>query len=132
MTLPFVVHPFAWLFAVLAAAVMFWAYARPADHFMKRLWLYMVESKAEAYRPLLGTHYRFDLKRAVIAGRVMFWLLIVTLLSFAVVSLAVYIGAVQNPVQPTLPAFDANKFEIVTEGQTIYARPKTDPSTDGG
>lgn len=132
MTLPVVVHPFAWPLAALSAGVMVWAYTRRSDHSIKLLWWYMVASKADAYRPLLGRHYRFDPKRAATAGRVMFWFLMALLLGFAGISLAVCIGILQNPTQPSPPAFDASKYEIVTEGQTIYARPKVAPTTNGG
>lgn len=134
MTLPFIMPPQVWPFALMAAGMLLWAYTRRTDHFLKRLFWYMAVSQAEAYRFLLGRHDRFNPKRATIAARVMFWLLMALLLSSATVSLAVWVGAVHNPASPApsaLPAFDAGKYEIVTDGQTIDAHPKAGPSTQG-
>jgi hypothetical protein len=86
----------------------------------------MVSSRVESYRLLLRQRVGFNAVRVARAGRVLFWLLMLPLMTFAIVSLLVWIGLLKNPpVQNALsPHFDSSRFEIVTKAQTIEARPR--------
>ncbi len=134
MTLPFVIDPLAWPLTILGILIAFWVYTRPTSHFIKQLGWYMASSKSESYHRLFARQYRVDTTLLARAGRVTFWLLILPLVACTMLSLLVCVGVLKNPPLPTgSPAsFDPSKFEIVTEGKTIYARPKAAPTSGGG
>jgi hypothetical protein len=131
MTLPFVVPPLAWPLAILAVAAGLWAYTRPTRHVIKQLWWYMVISRVESYRLLLGQHAGSNAVRATRVGRILFWLLMLPLMMFVIVSFLVCIGLLKNPPVPNTssPHFDSSRFEIVTKGQSIEARPSLRTAT---
>jgi len=133
ITLRYEIDPRIWPFALLGVIVTLWAYTRSNDHWIKRLALSMVVTKVQSYRWLLRRHYRFNLNRAAAGGRAVVWCIIASLSAVAVPSFLVCIGVLRNPPREVaVPGnFDPSKFEIVTEGHTIYARPKTLPTTNG-
>ncbi len=127
--LPYTVDPLAWPFAITAMIVLFWAYTRSSDHLIKRVFWEMVRSKAETFHATFGIPYRLD--RAARRGRILFRLAFLGLFASAALSIGVRTGVVRNPPPPknALDNVDSSKFEIVTEGEQIYARPKR-PTTN--
>jgi hypothetical protein len=82
----------------------------------------MVESR-------VGQQGQLYLTRRGKAGRAVFCFFAASLLILTAASFLVCIGIVKNPPPRSLPALDPSKYEIVTEGHTIYARPKPGPAT---
>lgn len=131
MTLPFEIPPLLWPFVAVVLLVMAWAYTRRHDHIIKQLILLMVQNRAEGFRPLLGSRYRFGWRRAAIALRVMFWMFAASLVAVGATSLLVWAGVLVNPPRsPAVPVnFDASQYEIVTGDHSIYARRRSAPTT---
>ena len=130
MTLPFEVPSAAWPGAFIGSGLLWWVYRRPAHHWMKQLWWTSIESKASDQAQVIrwfGGEPRFSRRRAEVGGKVVFAILQAIFLTAGIVGLLVATDILQNPQRDARllhPTTNPADYEIVTEGQTIYARPK--------
>ena len=121
--LPTQISGWAWPFVVAAMVLMWWVYTRRPDYWVKRMLLAMVEARREQLR-MLG--FTINARPSRGSGRMIFYASMVLLGVIAAGSAGVALGVLKNPPEPVVAAqpFDQTKTEIVTDGQTIYARPR--------